>query len=527
MNPTPFEIARVAIAVAGAAVLLLSVGSGNAPHARRRFLGGALLLLGLASAILWPADAVLGFRAYYNEWDTYHYYMGAKYFPELGYTGLYRAAAVADMENGYVAEFADRRVRNLETNRLENPAPFFSGDESPRHAFTPDRWREFKADVLFFRTHISPKQWPLMHADHGFNASPVWCILGVPLANLAPASIPRIAVLTSIDVVFLMVMWGFVWWAFGWRAACAAMIFWGTNHFARFGWTSASLLRHEWLLFTVAAICLVRKGRTLVGGMAITYAALLRVFPGLLVLGIVMNEAYEMRRKRTWIPSRPFQGFVIGCLVCLAIAPPLSVLATGRGWSVWNEFADNSRRHVETPLSNNMGLVALVAFDGERTLTKTQERSRQWVPEGGWKQLELVERLWVDARHETLEKRRYLRWTLAVGFLLLLALSVRNVPYWTSMVLSAGAIAFAGELTCYYFAFLLVYALVHEMSPTIPAALCLLAAVSRLVALRWTAHDEQALLNSIVVLLFVALVTTWFWRRGDTTVLTTERAGVR
>ena len=120
-----------------------------------------------------------------------------------------------------------------------------------------------------------------MHTDHGFNASPVWCVLGSAIANLAPLSMSNITLITRIDLAFLAAMWGLVWWAFGWRIACAALIFWGTNHFARFGWTTAAFLRHEWLFFTVAAICLVRKGKMFLGGASLTYAALLRLFPGL------------------------------------------------------------------------------------------------------------------------------------------------------------------------------------------------------------------------------------------------------
>jgi len=62
-----------------ASVLMLA-GGAAAYFNFGRFLGG-----GITDSILW--------------YDFYHYYMGAKYFPELHYDGLYRATVVADDED--------------------------------------------------------------------------------------------------------------------------------------------------------------------------------------------------------------------------------------------------------------------------------------------------------------------------------------------------------------------------------------------------------------------------------------------
>ena len=42
----------------------------------------------------------LHFHNFVHVWDTYHYYMGAKYFREVGYENLYDCAAIADAESG-------------------------------------------------------------------------------------------------------------------------------------------------------------------------------------------------------------------------------------------------------------------------------------------------------------------------------------------------------------------------------------------------------------------------------------------
>ena len=204
-----------------------------------------------------------------------------------------------------------------------------------------------------------------------------------------------------------------------------------------------------------------------------------------------------------------------GCSLCLALTLPVSVVVTERGWSVWHEFADNSERHVNIPLSNNMGLASVLSFDSEKTLAKIQERGRHLFPRGGWNQLQFVDEMWVKARQQALEHRKFVRWVLFGGFLLLLGLSVRGVPHWMAMVLATGAIAFAGELTSYYFAVLLVYGLLYRGHTFIPAGLCIVAALSRVIALFWTTHEQQALLNSVTVLSFIALATVWMWRLGS------------
>ena len=47
--------------------------------------------LGLAAYFEWGRFP----RGYVHHWDMYHYYMGSKYFDEVGYEGLYDATAVA------------------------------------------------------------------------------------------------------------------------------------------------------------------------------------------------------------------------------------------------------------------------------------------------------------------------------------------------------------------------------------------------------------------------------------------------
>ena len=74
-------------------------------------------------------------------------------------------------------------------------------------------------------------------------------------------------------------------WAFGVRPLAVALLVFATFFPSRFFWTGGAFLRWDWLFYTVAAVACLKKGRPWLGGMALGYAAMLRVFPGLLAAG--------------------------------------------------------------------------------------------------------------------------------------------------------------------------------------------------------------------------------------------------
>ena len=128
--------------------------------------------------------------------DTFHYYLGAKYFPELGYTRLYECVAVADAEAGSrrrgrcAARCATSRRNELTTTAAAIAAPgalhraLLAGalGRLPARRRLPARPRARRAAGSSFQQ------------DHGYNATPAWTLRSaIALTDTGPASPAQLA----------------------------------------------------------------------------------------------------------------------------------------------------------------------------------------------------------------------------------------------------------------------------------------------------------------------------------------------
>jgi hypothetical protein len=106
-----------------------------------------------------------------------------------------------------------------------------------------------------------------------------------------------------------------------------------------------------------------------------------------------------------------------------------------------------------------------------------------------------------------------------VAFLVLLGLAVREAEPWAALALSATFIPFGVELTCYYYSFIIVVALLCVKSERLALRLLLLTAFTQFVA--WaplkgmpTWLDEQYTLMSVATLIvFIAIAWEFFTQR--------------
>lgn len=444
----------------------------------RRALGGYLARARVRNALA-GVMGVLALLTYFNfgsfhfpnfihGWDTFHYYIGSKYFKELSYERLYECVAVADSEEPSLRRRVElRKLTNLRTNTVETTADILAHPERCKAHFSPARWESLRRDLRFFRTLETARRWDDAQTDHGYNGTPVWNIAGTILSNLAPASRAQILLLDSIDCGLVLGLALLVWWAFGWRVLTVALVAFATNFPSRWYWTGGSLLRWDWLFWMVAAVCLAKKARYLSAGMCLAYAALLRIFPVFVFVAPLLALVYHYLKYRQL--DRRFLRFFVGAALAVALLLPVSVVAAG-GSEAYPAFVRNTRKHQGTPLTNYMGLRTLLDYRPSEVgrLIRDDQLVDPWIH-------------WKEARLRRFREARPVYLALVLGYLVLMGLAVRGSEPWEAMALSSTFIAFGVELTCYYYAFVVVVGLLYARQKSVGKWLLALTAATQFI----------------------------------------------
>jgi hypothetical protein len=491
------QVGAIKAATAGAGALLLALGAWR--RARGRAPGRAfdwlLALLGALAAACWWNLGRFHYPGFGHPSETYIYFVGSKYFAELGYTLLYRCTALAEAEDGRRAEVEARHARDLDTNRLTPAAELLRDPGICRSRFTPQRWRSFRRDVRFFRKQVPAARWNLSQVDHGYNATPAWGLLGGLVSRGGPASGGRILALRLLDPLLLLAAGVAVARAFGWRTLCVVLLYWGTNYPALYGWVGGSVLRQVELAGLLVAIAALRRGRSTSAGALVGLASLVRVFPAVALAGVALRATWNAIGTRRIALAPAHRRFAAGALAAAALLVPLSGLAAG-GLGAWVAFAERSRTLLETPLRNHVGLRTLLAWNPAATSRALQDPSRD-DPFAPWK----------AARQRTFAGRRALFAAGVAGFGVLLAAAVRRAEDWSATVLALGLVPVAFELTCYYWALLAAYGLLWGERPWIGAALCALSALGWAIADRSYYFDDAFTWISLATLAFVVGAT--------------------
>jgi hypothetical protein len=487
----PRQVGGVKAAVASLATLLLAVGwwldrKGAGEH-QRRARDAALAVLGLLGILCWTNLLQWNYPGFGHPSDSFHYYLGSKYFPELRYTRLYACVALADAEAG-LAE--PRPMRDLASNALASSATVLGEPEaSCRSYFSDVRWAAFRHDVDFHRSRVLPDRWARFQQDHGYNATPAWGVLGHALTNTGPASATQLTLLRALDPLLLLLLGAGVVWAFGWRIGCVAAIYWGTNYASPYGWTGGSILRQDWLAATVLGICALRRDRFACGGALLSVAGLLRLFPGLVIGAVALGTLGRMLRTRSLSLLPAERRFAAGAIAALAVSLPLSAWISGP--SAWSEFAENSRVHLSTPLANHVGLRTVLSYDTSMRTELARDGSLD-DPMGPWK----------AARRDRFAQYALLYGALVIGFAALVARAAAGQPLWLAAVLGVAWIPIGAELTAYYWSVLLALAFLKERHAVMGAGLCGLSAAGWWVGNSWHWTDQIHVWLSVITVAF-------------------------
>lgn len=436
---------KAILAVVVVALLLVREIS---PRLRQNKAGLALTFAAILAAVGYLNFGAFHGRTFIHHWEQFHYALGAKYFPELGYDGLYDASIEAQRSRdpGVALHHSYRDLRTNKVVALDD-----SEAVARRRAvvarFSPERWRSFVEDNDFFVRENDPGYLASIRLDHGFNPPPSWTFVARIFAGWPRIDGGTLAAFAMLDLLLLAALFVVVSRTYGARWGLLALAVFGINYAGRYFWVGGAFLREDWLAAIVVGICQLEKGRNRWAGACFAYAAAVRVFPILFLFGpaVVAVRALLRRERPRWALD-----FAIGFVVALALAWGAGSLA-GRGPAAWGEFAGHISQHSHTWLTNNVGLGDVVLYDGE---TMRRERVDFSLPEP-WI-------LW-QAKMDAIAQSRRPLLLLAQGLLLIAvgAAAWRMEPARAAML--GIVVVFAAVLTtCYYWQMLLIVPLLRN-----------------------------------------------------------------
>lgn len=428
------------------------------------------------------------YSEYYHRHEFYHYYLGSKYFREVGYHRLYECTLIAEVENGRLEQVKNREIRDLRVNLIKPVSQTYiltDPDQCKKH-FTKERWETFRKEVDWFYRSAAGSYWEGMQKDHGYNPPPVWTMTGKLFGSFGTADDSFFKVLASIDVFLHAGIVLLFYWAFGWRTMAVATVFWGVNAPADFYWTGGAFLRQDWLFLLVAALCCARKRRFFLAGFALTWSALLRIFPGLFVLGwaiIIAIWTIQAIRSRKRAPGDTAKGLlayvhpdhrrvILGCVTALATLVPASIAVTGA--DSYKAFYEHTlKTHQNTPLTNHMGLETMLVHNWEGRMRFGRDDNLD-DPFQGWKQ----------GRLERFQKMKPVFIAIVLTLFVWTVWALRRTRLlWVGMALSLPLVMSLTNLTCYYYSMFIVSAALVSVRPELGVPILMTSAIGKL--LQW------------------------------------------
>jgi hypothetical protein len=469
---------------------------------RKPWTKGIALFLAVMSIGAYFRYGDLGYVNFYHRWEFFHYFVGSKYDRELGYERLYKCAAVAQADSGQINEVRARKLRDLSIDVLAPAQTALDDSADCRKRFTDERWESFKEDVKFFRNQSGLQYWNDMQKDHGYNPPPVWTVLGHFWSSRHAADDGYIKFLACFDLAFWIGLFGAVWWAFGWRVFCVAAIFWGCQLPAEYFWTGGAFMRHDWIFWLVLSGCLIRKQYFALGGAAFAYATLLRVFPGILLIGwVVVAGAYLLKHKRM-APSH--LRVMLGGLAATIILVSVSIGVAGK--ESYPEFYKHIQVHNRTPLTNNMGLETILSQSVSGGMEYTRDE-KQLDPFADWKRM----------RREQLHSYRPLHLVMLAGLLFVFVKVVRRIKLlWIAQALSLAILVSIVEVTCYYYTMFILTAFLSRHRRGVEQWILCVAGITQLIAINHYIsyfYDWRYWGQSVAFFVFAVSLLFAYWPR--------------
>jgi len=346
VSQTTELIIKALLGIAAALIVAQKLDLGPRP---KHLLGGLALLSVLAFFNFGTFHQV----RYAHHSELFHYVLGSKYFPELGFDGLYVASLEAQQQAAPNYPWPTK-VRDLRTNELVSDRRKLAAHQREvRARFDDERWRAFVADHQYFLDHSAPAYVALMRKDHGYNPTPAWTVVARLFSSWLSVGYGSLLLLTLLDPLLLILTFVVIARSFDFNTAALSLTVFGLAYLSRFYWVGGSFLRHDWLCAVVIGICMIERDKPIAAGVALGYAAALRVFPALFLFGVAVwaLRCWLAGEHRRWslLLAAAFSGTILCGLLVGA--------AAGRGFEGWSEFVDTMIVHRSGWSRNRVGLL--------------------------------------------------------------------------------------------------------------------------------------------------------------------------
>ncbi len=400
----------------------------------------ALFVFALITVALYFRFSPVAFFSDYDEHDVLHYYLGAKYSDELGYHGLYPALIAADAET--LNRFHDKvqRYRSTDTYEFRSREHALGMARDIKALFTARRWRDFISDYAYFGPRISDATWRAILEDRGYNATPMWNMLGRALTNSVP--IERVKLLCLIDVFAVAAMFVAVYWAFGARSLAFGLIFLALGYSFRWPPLGWSILRFDWLAAIVVGAACLKKGHSKSAGVLFGYATCMRFFPAVFILGLLAKAGYAVWTNKAVPWSNPYRRILTSVprhYWAMAGSMVLAISLLG-GAALAREgtdrFSDNSEDLKKQTHTGNLS----AEFCGLRTALAFENTHGNWRGE------------MTEATRERIEAQTGLRFVVAAVLLVLFAFAAARLEDHEAVLLGLIPFFIISTASYYYYA---------------------------------------------------------------------------
>ncbi len=516
MFPDPARLTLIQIIVSVAAVggaslvaTLLVLRRGLSPRAGARL----LCVCALAAVASWTRFGQMhtlaaGQHRPMQFHEFFHYYVGPKYFAELGYLGLYDCTALADREIATQDGTSPRVtgfVRNLGDVLTDKTVAMATADcsQGQRSRFSPARWSAFESDLRALQRLVPDAWWNDVVGDKGLNPPPTSVLLASAVANLVPiegAGMPTYLLVTSIDAVLVVLAYLGLRRSFGASAAALGGVTFGASFLASYGWLGGAVLRFPWVVAVVLSLVCMRRGRWLMAGVLAGWAICDRVFPAGFALGAAVPLVLGSSRDR-----RSLVRFGSGVVGVVVVAGAASLLVFGT--DDWRVFVVRTMRdsHVHNVL--HVGLDKILTY-------------RPWVPGQDFGGIEGLHRfrLWNERVDATWASERALALAAQIAFVLAAVVaSRRRAPFEAAVLVGVTAMFCLASPSSYYYVVLAVVPVVlfrEGLVPLLSFQAFWLVTLLAPALLRDPVAADLIICAALAIFLSTWIVA-WSWRRHE------------